>query len=326
LKTAAAVGTAALTVAVTAVAVDKIVVQPKPPVISQTVIEEVHTAEAAAATLTAAAPGAATASPARSFNPSEPDDSLWARLDSRALAGLPPSFVLRPTHFSGESSGLVSTSSSGQGDQVLGRAITFKALLAVAYGVAPSRVLFADPMPADKLDVLMTGPDGSKTTLQEAIRRQFGLSAGRELREGDICVLKVKNPEAPGLKPSAQTEAAAAGGGGAGGGSVVTRQAVVKTIDHRVGGASSQSGPRGNEYSAQHQTIEDLVQNLQGHLETPLYDETGLIGSYDISLKWEAAGGQAAGESLKQALQEQLGLELTPARAQIEMLVVKKTE
>jgi uncharacterized protein (TIGR03435 family) len=286
----------------------------------------VHTTDAAANARIAPAAGGAAARPVRAFNPSEPDDSLWARLDSRALAGLPPSFILRPTHFSGESSGLVSTSSSGQGDQVLGRAITFKALLAVAYGVAPSRVLFADPMPADKLDVLMTGPDGSKATLQEAIRRQFGLSAGRELREGDICVLKVKNPEAPGLKPSAQTEAAAASGGGAGGGSVVTRQAVVKTVDHRVGGAGSRSGPRGNEYSAQHQTIEDLVQNLQGHLETPLYDETGLTGSYDISLKWEAAGGQAAGESLKQALQEQLGLELTPARAQIEMLVVKKAE
>jgi uncharacterized protein (TIGR03435 family) len=333
LKTAAAVGTAALAVVLTAVGVEKIVLQPgaqsaqapsEGQVNSQTVIEEVRTtAPRPAGGDVAASPR--TATPGRASNTSELDDSLWARLDSRVLAGLPPAFIVRLTHFSGETSGLVSTSSSAEGDKVLGRAITFKALMGVAYGVAPSRILFPDGMPADKLDVLMTGPDGSKAKLQEEIRKQFGLVAGRELREGDIFVLKVKNPEAAGLKPSPQPEPVPGSGGGFGGTASGARQVVVKTVDHRVGGGSAKSG-RGNEYNAQHQTIEDLVQNLQGHLEAPLYDETGLTGHYDVSLKWEPSSDKTAGDALKAALLEQLGLELTPARAQIEMLVVRKAE
>jgi uncharacterized protein (TIGR03435 family) len=333
LKVAAAVGTAALAVAVTAVAVEKIVVQTNEQSaqassqgqLSQTVIEEVRTTNPSPAGRDVVA-AAGTVRIGSAPNISELDDSLWARLDSRALAELPPAFILRPTHFSGETSGMVSTSSSGAGDKVLGRAITLKALMGVAYGVAPSRILFPDGMPADKLDVLMTGPDGSKAKLQEAIRKQFGLVAGREMREGDIFVLKVKNPEAPGLKPSSQPQPILDIGGGVGGSGSGTRQLV--TVDHRVQGGGAVSGGLGarNEYNALNQTIEQLVQNLQGHLESPLYDETGLTGSYDISLKWQPSGDKTAGDALKSALLEQLGLELTPARAQIEMLVVRKAE
>jgi uncharacterized protein (TIGR03435 family) len=201
-------------------------------------------------------------------------------------------------------------------------------LLGVAYGVAPSRILVPDGLPADKLDVLMTGPDSSKAKLQEEIRKQFGLVAGREMREGDIFVLKVKNSEAAGLKPSSQPEPAGGGtaGGGFGGGGSTARSVVVKAVNQRVEGNGAKSGTRQSTLNAQHQTIDELVQNLQGHLENPLYNETGLTGAYDVSLKWDPSGEQTPGDALKAALLDQLGLELTPARAQIEMLVVKKAE
>jgi len=336
LKVAAAVGTAALAAAVTAVAVEKIVVQsggaPSTQATSQvqaesrTVIEQVRTTTPAATRDDAASIGTARSS--RAINPSDPDDSFWSRMDSRVLAGLPPALIIRPTHFNGEPSGLVASGSSTEGYKVMGRAITLKALLGVAYGVAPSRILVPDGLPADKLDVLMTGPDSSKAKLQEEIRKQFGLVAGREMREGDIFVLKVKNSEAAGLKPSSQPEPAGGGtaGGGFGGGGSTARSVVVKAVNQRVEVNGAKSGTRQSTLNAQHQTIDELVQNLQGHLENPLYNETGLTGAYDVSLKWDPSGEPTPGDALKAALLDQLGLELTPARAQIEMLVVKKAE
>jgi len=81
-----------------------------------------------------------------------------------------------------------------------------------------------------------------------------------------------------------------------------------------------------NEYNGQGQTISSLLQQLQQHFEVPLDDETGLTGAYDISLKWQPPSDGKASDTIKTAMLEQLGLELTPDRAQVEMLVVKKVE
>jgi uncharacterized protein (TIGR03435 family) len=58
-------------------------------------------------------------------------------------------------------------------------------------------------------------------------------------------------------------------------------------------------------------------------------DKTGLMGNYDIDLKWAPDDQQISldtGPTLFTALQEQLGLKLEPAKAPVEVLVIDHIE
>jgi uncharacterized protein (TIGR03435 family) len=63
---------------------------------------------------------------------------------------------------------------------------------------------------------------------------------------------------------------------------------------------------------------------LEGQLKIPVMDQTRLTNHFDIDLKWERNDPQH--EKLKQGLIDQLGLELVPGTAPIEMLVVEKAK
>lgn len=146
-----------------------------------------------------------------------------------------------------------------------------------------------------------------------------------------MLAVKVRNTEAPGLKPSQEPELTAGGGGGFGGSSSSSsvRQVTVQKFQQGGGSGSVRSvdGSSRSHYSARHQTIENVIQNLQSHFDETLYDETGLTGSFDVSLQWERAGDPAStATAIKVAILEQLGLELVPGRAQVEMLIVEKAE
>jgi uncharacterized protein (TIGR03435 family) len=69
--------------------------------------------------------------------------------------------------------------------------------------------------------------------------------------------------------------------------------------------------------------------------DRPIVDKTGLTGQYDFTLRWtpvEPDPGAAAtdagpqGPSLFSALEQQLGLKLTPTKAQIEVVVIDSVE
>ena len=96
--------------------------------------------------------------------------------------------------------------------------------------------------------------------------------------------------------------------------------------DGSNGSAGSTARTGSNKYNARGQTIENLLQNLQGHFDETLDDETGLTGRYDISLEWQSGDAAASSKAIRDALLNQLGLELVPGRAQVEMLVVRKAE
>jgi uncharacterized protein (TIGR03435 family) len=57
----------------------------------------------------------------------------------------------------------------------------------------------------------------------------------------------------------------------------------------------------------------------------PIIDQTGLTQNFHIDLKWEELGKQRDPDhdALKQALLDQLGLELVPSNMPVEMLVVE---
>ncbi len=84
-------------------------------------------------------------------------------------------------------------------------------------------------------------------------------------------------------------------------------------------------------------TLANLSRSLAGESEIngrPVLDKTGLTGHYDFTLRWSpdplpgAAPSDPGGQwpSLFTALEEQLGLKLTPEKAQVEIIVVDSAE
>jgi len=73
--------------------------------------------------------------------------------------------------------------------------------------------------------------------------------------------------------------------------------------------------------------IADLIERLSLYLDRPVIDHTQLDGLYGFSLHWVADGGPQTndmhqGPSLFAAIEEQLGLNLTSARDQLQVLVI----
>jgi uncharacterized protein (TIGR03435 family) len=71
---------------------------------------------------------------------------------------------------------------------------------------------------------------------------------------------------------------------------------------------------------------------MQGVIDRPVIDRTGLGGTYDVDLRFAASSlGAAAADapalpSIFTALQEQLGLKLEPARGPVEVLVIDSVQ
>ncbi len=69
------------------------------------------------------------------------------------------------------------------------------------------------------------------------------------------------------------------------------------------------------------QTMQDIAHAFEGLLNVPVVDETGLKGKYNYSVLSKLSEPEAAFD-----FAHQLGLELTQAERQIEMLVVRKVQ
>lgn len=79
--------------------------------------------------------------------------------------------------------------------------------------------------------------------------------------------------------------------------------------------------------------MQQLAVTLQGALGLgrPVVDRSGLTGAYDIDLQWTPTGSNGEtppGDvpSIFTALQEQLGLKLTPDKDQMQVLVIDQVE
>ena len=75
--------------------------------------------------------------------------------------------------------------------------------------------------------------------------------------------------------------------------------------------------------------LPQLVSQLTQALGRTVEDRTGLTGKYDFTLTWtpeDQSSDSTAGTSLFSALQEQLGLKLSPAKAPVPVLVIDHLE
>src|SRR5262249_50294407 len=144
------------------------------------------------------------------------------------------------------------------------------------------------PINGGKYDYIANLPTGNAKATQREITKKFGLTGRYETITTNALILTVKYPNAPGFHPAGKDFSGNSG------------------LDH---------------YSAHNQSIFGLVEYLEGYLG-PVIDRTQLTNNYNIDLNWDGR----TRDGLKQALLDQVGLELIHTNQSIRMLVVEKTK
>ncbi len=171
--------------------------------------------------------------------------------------------------------------------------LDIRELLKFAYGMqaGSARVLFPEDLPRGHFDFLFTMPSDAHEVLRNELKTRFGLTAHRENREMDVLSLRLTD-----LKSWKRN---------------ISQK---KDYTPQLPGEVTDS------------TIDDLIPFLESKMGKPVVNQTGLAGRYNTDLKWNTASGEAEKENIKQALFDQLGLELVPTNMSIEMLVVEKAK
>ena len=166
----------------------------------------------------------------------------------------------------------------------------------IAYQFKPGRILFPAGTPREEYDFISTLAQGNEEALKRELKSKLGFVGRLETRDVEVLALKVRTPNAAGLKPPI------------------------------IGGPDGSLWRKGN-YRCDNQNLSSLAAALESYLKSTVMDQTGLAGNYHIELKWkEQSDGDPKHEALMNALQDQLGLELVPDHQNIEMLVVEKAK
>jgi uncharacterized protein (TIGR03435 family) len=184
---------------------------------------------------------------------------------------------------------------------MIGTGVGAQNVVASAYGyITPARVVFSADLPANLYDYIACLPGGEEANeqaLQAEVKRKFGVIGKIETRDADVWLLKVKFPNAPGLKRNTKT------------------------------------GDRGNSFSdipsgfhGWNERMFDLAYSLEFRANVPVMDTTGLTNRFDFDLDCtESDLKNHDWDSVNLALGK-LGLELVPTNMPIEMLVVEKAK
>jgi uncharacterized protein (TIGR03435 family) len=185
----------------------------------------------------------------------------------------------------------------GSNGRMMGTGVSASTLVSAAYGFATTaRTILATGLPEGRYDYIVSLTNGNAEALQQEVKREFGVIARIETRETNILLLKVKAPNAPGLKPS-------------------TSSLADQFESWDPGHFESKNKPLGY-----------LACTLELYANVPVIDRTGLTNGFDINLHWEQTDLQNHNwNNMNQALAP-LGLELVPSREPIEMLVVEKAQ
>lgn len=170
--------------------------------------------------------------------------------------------------------------------------IALKQVISMLYCTTSPRVKFDSALAAQRVRVEGVMPKGAESSLEplleQAIGASFGLSIRREKIETDVLVLAATRGLGSGIWRSKE--------------------------DRGMGHNARMNGV----YAAGNTELSAFVQTLEDMAGKPVLDETGLTGRFD----WQMEYKDGDAESFLQAVREQLGLDLTPARREVEVLVV----
>jgi uncharacterized protein (TIGR03435 family) len=171
----------------------------------------------------------------------------------------------------------------------------------VAWGWRPGRILFTSDPPKERYDFISTLPHDSGLALQQELKKKLGYDGHLETKDMDVLLLKVRRPGAPGLLPARPGWSDYIGMG-------------LYHCDNAP--LSSNSG-----------WYPGIARFLEDYFKKPIIDQTGVTQHFYIDLHWnERADSNPDHNVLRQALLDQLGLELVPARMPVEMLVLNKAD
>jgi uncharacterized protein (TIGR03435 family) len=217
-----------------------------------------------------------------------------AELDYKLLITPPYKTEVLPTAYEQRSPLNNTTGTTSEvGGRAVGINVSLREILYLAYvtqgPVAPYRMVLNTALPAGRYDFIANQPNASQAALRQEIKNKFGLTARFETIETNVLLLKVKYPKLAGMK--------------------------------RTPGSANQHFSSSTLVSAADLNMADLANYLEnGFLKLPVIDQTGLTDQYDYLLAWDPTRN----DSLKRALSDQLGLELVPDTARVEMLIVDK--
>ena len=214
---------------------------------------------------------------------------VWQeKFDLSLLDRLPPQVKILPSLPSTLQSGVQAF--AARNGKALGLGENVPVLLMLAYNVSRAQLIWNTPIPEGKYDFIanLPNPQDNIKAGQDEIKNIFGLTIRRETVETNALVLVVRSRNKPGLHPAT--------------------------------GEVSWNEQAGS-FSAHGHSLWYLRDYLERCLGTVVVDRTQLTGRYDIDFKWDSTP-----EGLKQAMIDQLGLELVPSREPVEMLVVEKAK
>jgi uncharacterized protein (TIGR03435 family) len=214
----------------------------------------------------------------------------------------------------------------------MGVGVPLDSIVLHAYDTGPDfpeswRTIYRTEIPRSPLyDYISTLPESSRRPLQELIRKKFGVVAEWELIETNVLALRVSDPEMQALYPA--------------GSLLRSRHIAMSSARQRMNfvngwlhtSVQSSSGIVSQTYF--NASIDDLIRYipLENTFQIPIVNETGLANHYDYTItfpQWNPGwkpDGRTWRTVWKDTLSKQLGLELVPTQAVVDMLVVKKAE
>ena len=217
---------------------------------------------------------------------------------------MPAAIKIVPTKFANNGS---CCCDSGRG--AMGIAQPLNDIIQVAYQSDKLRTVIVAGLPAGKYDFFakLVGPlephknypvdTNWAVELQNEIKRKFGIIGRLEKRKAQVMVLKAGSAGVQGF-----------------------------TISHTMPNGHAMTDEPGNSAFFE-QPVSTLIGVLEHNFQLPIVDQTGLTEAYDYALKWNEADPKHPNlDGLKQALQDQLGLELVLTNMPIEMLVVERAK
>ncbi len=179
-----------------------------------------------------------------------------------------------------------------------------------------------------------------RTMLPALLEERFQLKVHREAKETNVYALTVAK-SGPKLQPMKEGSCTPIDIN-----NLPKRPAPGESEPRLCGGGGMRSSPSGGVMDSVGISMPELAgRMLQGRVDRPVVDKTGLNGRYDVHLEFTPENFSAgpvrlngaevpapsepavsAGPSIFTALQQQLGLKLTPEKGSVEILVVDHVE
>jgi uncharacterized protein (TIGR03435 family) len=189
--------------------------------------------------------------------------------------------------------------------KLIGTGVSAQNVVASAYGyITATRVVFSASLPTNRYDYIAClpyGPGANEKALQAEVKRVFGVVGKIETRAMDVWLLKVKYPNAPGLKRNNK--------------------------DHGNGLFTKPYG-----FHGWHEGMSMLAYALEDKAGVPVFDQTRLTDFFGFDLRFdfdlnctESDLKNYDWDAVNLALGK-LGLELVPSNMPIKMLVVEKVK